>query len=278
MQSFYTIHESSGTINTAMGTMHTLRRSAKLHTKLQRIILLRDLLMEAKEDPLNFHKWDLIEEFIQAQRLSYEDMLLVQMLESLPAVIWDKVKLKATLGQELSKALVEECVTDLNFRIDGSPMPDLTPRGQRESEVKKYKKMIADLRKQKDMLEQMLPAPMPRLQQLNLPSRVEPCKICLKLHDGACPWAESRCRWCCQLHAEDHPIFGKCTRAKHKVTKFTTEDGRAVVDVAYANTGKGISYTTKARDHLTPRLMKFGARPKTRSVILLPQIGENFHG
>ena len=102
--------------------------------------------------------------------------LFVQMLESLPVVILDKVKLKASLGQELSKALVEECVTDINFRIDGSALLDLTPRGQDDYELKKSRKIIADLRKQIEAVKLKLPAPIPRLYKLNLPNGVSQCK------------------------------------------------------------------------------------------------------
>ena len=45
------VHEGSRTINDARQTIRTLRISAKLHTKQQRIILLRDLQSAAKKDP-----------------------------------------------------------------------------------------------------------------------------------------------------------------------------------------------------------------------------------
>ena len=54
-----------------------------------------------------------------------QGMLLVQMLHSLLVVIWERVNLKTALGQELTKTLVEECITDFIFKTDGMALPDL---------------------------------------------------------------------------------------------------------------------------------------------------------
>ena len=262
------VQESSRTINNAKRTIETLRLSAKLHTKLQRIILLRDLQIAARKDPLDFHKWDLIEQFIAVLKLEHQDMLMVQMLESLPVVIWEKIKLKISLGQELTKTLVEESITDVNFRLDGGELPDLTPRGQTDGEVQRYKKTIQDLRKQLDAARRKLPPPAPKLQKVRMPSGLEQCKICTRLHEGECPWANSRCRWCCQLHAEDHPIWGHCTREKQQVRRFQTEDGRVVESVPFSNRGKGFPSFKQPKANVKPRLMKLGrAEKRTRAQV-----------
>ena len=104
-----------------------------------------------------------------------------------------------------------------------------------------------------------------------MPSGLEQCKICTKLHEGECPWANSRCRWCRQLHAEDHPIWGHCTRVKQYFRGFQTEDGRVVESVPFSNRGKGIPSLKQPQANVKPRLVKLG-RDELRGEVELKSI------
>ena len=242
------------------------KHSDCLQSYITSCILLRDLQIAARKDPLDFHKWDLIEQFIAVLKLEHQDMLMVQMLESLPVVIWEKIKLKISLCQELTKTLVEESITDVNFRLDGGELPDLTPRGQTDGEVQRYKKTIQDLRKQLYAARRKLPPPAPKLQKVRMPSGLEQCKICTKLHEGECPWANSRCRWCCQLHAEDHPIWGPAHGRSNRFDVFRqkTEEWWRVFGSAI-----GVrDFHPSNNQNVKPRLMKLGrAEKRTRAQV-----------